>query len=166
MMKGAVRRGSRWGDRGYFLLFIWLLQGQDLWTRLSLLWRNGFFFRLNSRFVVCRSHNCEWDYISLWYTLFWGTVAVLSTISSEIEGNNWGSHPIFCIPVIIIGGSNKWIPIFSLLITHAFAYNLSLVSSIGMLLMIRSKIRAISNVLAYQSTCIKNHGGSRLIDSI
>jgi len=35
-----------------------------------------------------------------------------------------------------------------------------------MLLVIRVEIRDISNVLTYQATRVKNHGASRLIDSV
>ena len=167
MMKCTIRRGSWRGNRGYLLLFIWLLQRQDLRTRLSLLRRNGFFLGgLERRLVVWSSHNCEWDWASLRDTLFRTTVVTLSAISSKIKGYDWGFNFIFCIPVIIIGSTNEWIPIFSLLITHAFAYYLSLIPSIWMLLVIRVEVRAISNVLGYQTTCVKNHRASRLIDSV
>ena len=167
MMKCTIRRGSWRGNWGYLLLFIWLLQRQDLRTRLSLLRRNGFFLGgLERRLVVWSSHNCEWDWASLRDTLFRTTVVTLSAISSKIQGYDWGFYFIFCIPVIIIGSTNEWIPIFSLLITHAFAYYLSLIPSIWMLLVIRVEVRAISNVLGYQTTCVKNHRASRLIDSV
>ena len=122
---------------------------------------------LERRFVVRRSQNCKWDRSPLWYTLFGTTAITLSSITSKIEGDNWGLDLIFCIPVVrIIGCSNEWVPIFSLWITHAFANDLRLISSIRMLLAISGKIWAVSNVLIYQPTCVKNHWACRLIDGI